>query len=120
MTPAEARTMYRDQIELHGEDISIRRYNGIGVGRTYLDRPCRARVMGYAANELVGSITQGDRKIIVLAEDLEGESPVFAITKKDKVVASRFADELAIMSVDDSTARIGATLIAYVLQARGA
>jgi hypothetical protein len=72
------------------------------------------------ASELVGGITQGDRKIIALAEDLEGESPNFVIAKSDKVYdATRFPNELEIMSVDDSTARIGSTLIAYILQARG-
>lgn len=120
MTPDEARAMYRDQMDLHGETISIRRYTGIGASRTHIDRPCRARVMGYTAAELIGSITQGDRKIIVLAEDLEGESPAFVITKSDKIYdAVRFPNELALMSVDDSTARVGSTLIAYILQARG-
>lgn len=117
MTPDEARAMYRDQLDLHGEDISIRRYTGTGVNRAHVDRTCRARVMGYAAAELIGDITQGDRKIVVLAEDLEGESPAFAIAKSDKVRVRGV--ELAIMSVDDSTRRIGSTLIAYELQARG-
>lgn len=118
MTPEEARQMYRDQIEEHGEDIAIRRYSGTGVGRTYVDRPCRARVVGYSPDELVGSITQGDRRVIVLAEDLDGESPPFKIMKSDKVVSSRFP-ELAIMAVDDNTRRIQGTLIAYDLQVRG-
>lgn len=119
MTPDEAKQMYLDQIVDHGETIAIRRYSGPGVGRTYVDRTCRARVVGYSPNELVGSITQGDRKVIVLAEDLDGESPPFKITKSDKVVASRFADELAIMGVDDNTRRVQGTLIAYELQVRG-
>lgn len=117
MTPAEARRMYRVQMDLHGEDISIRRYTGTTQARTHVDRPCRARVMGYSPDELTGAITQGDRKIIVLAEDLEGESPEFTITKSDRAVVR--STELAIMAVDDSTKRIGSTLIAYVLQARG-
>lgn len=119
MTPEEARRMHAEQMDLYGETISIRRYSGSGLTRTWLDRSCRARVMGYAPNELVGGITQGDRKIIVLAEDLEGDSPEFVIAKTDKVVAARFANELSIQSVDASTRRIGETLIAYELQARG-
>lgn len=119
MTPDEARSMYRDQIDLHGEDISIRRYNGTGVGRTYVDRPCRVRITGYSPAELVGSITQGDRRVIVLAEDLDGESPPYKITKADKVVAARFANELAIMAVDDNTRRVAGVLIAYDLNVRG-
>lgn len=117
MTPDEARAMYRDQMALHGETIAIRRYNGSGASRTYVDRPCTARVMGYTPAELVGAVLQGDRKIVVLAEDLEGESPAYAIAKGDKAIAR--GAEWAILAVDDSTRRIGATLIAYELQARG-
>lgn len=117
MTPDEGRRMYRDQIDLHGEDISIRRYVGSGTSRPYSDKPCRARVMGYTPQELVGSITQGDRKIIILAEDLEGYSPVFTVIKSDKVIVR--GSELAIIGVDDNTRRIAGTLIAYELQVRG-
>lgn len=109
--------MYRDQITEHGETIAIRRYSGTGAGRTYVDRDCLARVTGYSPSELVGSIIQGDRKVIVLADDLDGESPPFAIAKTDKVVVRD--KELAIMMVDDSTRRVGGTLIAYELTARG-
>lgn len=117
MTPAEARAMYREHLQLHGETISIRRYTGTGTDRTHADRSCRARVTGYAAAELVGTTTQGDRKIIVSAEDMEGYSPVFEVVKGDKAMVR--GAELAILSVDNSTRRIGSTLVAYVLQARG-
>jgi hypothetical protein len=117
MTPDEARQMYRDQITAHGEVIYIRRYVGTGTGRPYTDKSCHARVMGYQPDELVGTVTQGDRKIIALAEDLEGYSPVFTPTKSDKAMVR--GAELSIISIDDSTKRIGSTLIAYVLQARG-
>jgi len=109
--------MYRDQISEHGETIAIRRYTGTGTDRTPTDRPCLARVMGYMPEELVGNIVQGDRKIIVLAEDLDGESPPFVITKSDKAMVR--GRELAIMAIDDSTRRIAGTLIAYELTGRG-
>lgn len=117
MTPAEAREMYRTQFDLHGEDIVIRRYAGTGVDRPHADYPCRARVMGYAPDELVGGVTQGDRHIVALAEDLEGYSPPFTIAKGDKAIVRDV--ELAIMGVNDSTRRIGSVLIAYDLQVRG-
>jgi hypothetical protein len=117
MTPAEARAMYLDQLTLHGEYISVRRYTGTGLSLTHIDRPCLARVTGYLANELVGGINQGDRKVIVLAEDLEGESPNFFPTQRDKILVR--GSELQIISVNDSTRRIGSTLIAYEIQARG-
>lgn len=117
MTPDEARAMYRDQIDLYGEDIAIRRYVGTGTSRPYSEKTCRARVLGDAPKELVGGITQGDRKIIILAEDLEGYSPVFTVIKSDKAIVR--GAELAIMGIDDSTRRIAGTLIAYELQVRG-
>lgn len=119
MTPDEARQMYRDQMDAHGEDIVIRRYTSTGVSpRTYVDRPCRARVVGYQPSELVGAIAQGDRRVIIMAEDLEGESPAFTLAKSDKVYAERF-NEIAILGIDDSTRRVDGELIAYELHCRG-
>lgn len=118
MTADEARAMYRDQLDLHGEDIAIRRYTGTGTDRTHVDRPCRARVMGSTGTpELVGSVIQREHKIIVLAEDLEGESPAFTVKVGDKALVRD--KELSIVSLDDSSCRIGVTLIAYEFTARG-
>lgn len=118
MTPAEARAMYRRQLEQHGETIAIRRYSGTGTGRTHSDKEALARVVGYGPSELVGGITQGDRRVIVLAEDLEGYSPPFVMTKSDKIYSARFG-ELQIIGLDDSTRRIDDVLVAYELQCRG-
>jgi hypothetical protein len=119
MTPDEAKQMYRDQIAEHGEDIFIRRYTGQGTNRPFHDTPVRARIVGYAPDELVGGITQGDRRVIVLAEDLIEQQFSLPITKSDKVFASRLPSELAILGVDDSTRRVAGVLIAYDLQCRG-
>jgi hypothetical protein len=113
MTAEEARAMYRRQIEAHGETITLRRVN---VSPT---PDVRARVMGYDPDELTGGINQGDRKITVLAEDVEtSEFPTpFKAGGIDKVlVRGRI---MGMQVVDDSTVRIGDTLIAYKIRATG-
>lgn len=117
MNAAEARAMYRSQIDEHGETVTLRRVNVSPTPPT--DATVKARVVGYRAEELVGGITQGDRKVIVLAEDVETSSfPVpFKTTGSDKVIVR--GKTLNIGVVDDSTRRIGGTLIAYEIQARG-
>lgn len=106
MTPADAKAMYRRQIAAHGETITLRR-----TGQS--DQSVRARVTGYEPEELVGGIQQGDRKVIVLAEDVTGFTP-----RKGDLVILRGAP-LSIQAVDDSTRRVAGTLVAYELVARG-
>lgn len=117
MDAQTAADVYRQELDQYGEWIAIRRYAGLGASQTWLDVAVRARVKGFLPEELVGSIQQGDRKLIVLAEDLTGYSPPRVILLSDKaIVRDR---ELAIIALDDNTRRIGATLIAYELVARG-
>ena len=72
---------------------------------------------GYAPHELVGNILQGDRRIILFADDLLGKGFALPVTTNDKVVVR--GKELAIVAVDDSTRRVNDVLIAYELQVRG-
>lgn len=113
MTPADARAMYARLVAATGETVILRRINPAAPPT---DVTVRARVTGYSPDELVGAIQQGDRKIIVLAEDIGG-FPVPIREKFDKVVVR--GDEIAIEAVDDSTRRIGGELIAYELRAHG-
>lgn len=117
MTPAAARASHRRMIFQTGEAVSIRRYSGTGGGRTSTDYATRARVMEYQPDEFVGNVKQGDRKLIVLVEDLEATAISLPVVLTDKVVVR--GKELAIMALDDNTRRIGGTLIAYELQCRG-
>lgn len=116
MTPELARAMYRRLI-VSGEEIKLRRYTGTGTSRPFADYLLRAKVAGYTPQELVGNIQQGDRNIIALAEDVFAAQFPVPITPNDKVIVR--GKELAILSVDDSTRRIGGELIAYQIQARG-
>lgn len=119
MNPDTVRDTYRRMIEAHGETVMIRRYSPAsgGVGRPKFDSTVRARVTGYAPDELVGSIVQGDRKVIVLVEDLIEQQFALPILASDKIMVR--GKELAIIAPDDSTRRIGPALIAYELTARG-
>lgn len=98
-----------------GETIAIRRYTGLGASRTSADTSCLARVTGFAPHELIGSIVQGDRRVIVLVN--VAVTAILPITVNDKVVIR--GRECAVMGADDSTRRNAGTLIAIELQVRG-
>lgn len=117
MTPEETKQSYIRALNAAGETISIRRYSGPGVGRVATDTPVRARVVGYVPNELTATIQQGDRRIIVLVEDLVTAGFPLPVTPTDKVMLR--GTMISIVSVDDSTRRIQGILIAYEIQARG-
>jgi hypothetical protein len=117
MTPDEVKQSYRESVDAAGETIKLRRYTGIGTSRVANDTNVRARVTGYTANELVGAIQQGDRRVIMLVEDLVNAGFAVPVTANDKIVLR--GTMIAIISVDDSTRRIQGELIAYEIQARG-
>lgn len=101
------RAKYREAFAIAGqEEIIIRRYEGDEPDRTYTDYPARARVTGYelaSSASLSGSHVQGERNLIVLAEDLELQEFAFPITTKDKVIVR--GDEMAILAPDENTRR---------------
>jgi hypothetical protein len=117
VTPESARSTYRRMMTLVGETVVIRRYTGTGANRPRFDAEVIARVTDYEPSELVGTIIQGDRKVIVLAEDLTSAQFPTPIKKGDKVVAR--GKELNIEAPDDNSRRIQGELIAWELQVRG-
>jgi hypothetical protein len=117
MTPASARMTYRRMMGLVGEKVLIRRYTGTGANRPRFDAEVTARVTDYEPSELVGTIVQGDRKIIVMHEDLATAQFPTPIKKGDKVVAR--GKELNVEAPDDNTRRVQGELIAWELQVRG-
>lgn len=107
--------MYRRQIIAHGETITLRRNNPSPNPPT--DADVSARVSGFDPEELTGTIQQGDRRVIVLAEDVEAAGWPAPPKRNDKVILR--GRTLNVETVDDSTRRIGGTLIAYDLVVRG-
>ena len=114
MTPAEALASHRSFINEVGETVYVRRYSGTPPSLTAADTATVARVMDYQPSEIIGPITQGDRKVIALVDTLTGVLP---LTVNDALVVR--GKELAIVAVNDNTRRIGGTLIALELQVRG-
>lgn len=117
MTPDETRQSYQEAMDAAGETVSVRRYTGTGVGRTHVDTDVRARVTGFQERELVGTIQQGDRKVIMLVDDLAAGGFALPVTANDKLILR--GTMISIVSVDDSTRRLQGELIAYEIQARG-
>jgi len=108
---------YRRAFDEVGEVVFVRRYTGAGANRPFFDTAAKGRVTGYEPHELIGTIQQGDRKIILLAEDLIDAQFALPVTPNDRVVMR--GKELDIIAADDSTRRVAGVLIAYELQVRG-
>lgn len=117
MTPESVKATYRRFISEAGETVTFRRYTGAGTNRPKFDADAIARVVDYEPNELVGSIQQGDRKLIVLADDLIEAQFAIPLRKGDKAVVR--GKELNIEAPDDNTRRVRGVLVAYELQVRG-
>lgn len=102
-----------------GETVTLRRYTGSGANRPHFDADVIARVAGYEPRELVGTIQQGDTRIIALAEDLiEAQFPLpkAGETGLKAIVGGK---EKSIEAIDDRTRRFQGVLIAYEFQVRG-
>ena len=117
MTPDSIKASYRRMMNAVGETVTIRRYTGSGANRPRFDVEVMARVTEYDPRELVGAIVQGDRKLIILAEDMIAAQVPPDIRKGDKAVVR--GKELNIEAADDNTRRVQGVLIAYELQVRG-
>ena len=109
MTTAEIRADYRAACL---QTITVRRYGGSGK----VDKTAAGNIRQYGADELKGTVTQGDRKVIVIVEDLVAGGLNMPLTTKDKVIDN--GRECAIIHPGERKALDG-TLIAYELQVRG-
>lgn len=116
MTPEAAKSTYRRMLDQVGETVFIRRYAGAGPSRPRVDATVTARVTGYDEKDFVGSIITGDRKVIVLAQDLIDAQFALPVLTSDKVVVR--GKEMAIIAADDSSRRIDGVLVALELQVR--
>lgn len=114
MTPEETLRATTSAIEAVGETISVRRWSGLGSSRTKTEIATKGRMMAYSPDQIVGSVTQGDQKVILLTASIVSLLP---LTTSDKIVVR--GRELAIKAIDDNTRRVGGTLIALEIQAAG-
>jgi hypothetical protein len=116
VTPAQAAEMYRRHLGKF-ETIAIRRYTGTGAARPRFDWDVQARVTDFKADELIGPIVQGDRKLIVLHEDLVDAGFPFPIGDGPNWKAVVRGKELQIKAIDDNTRRLEGVCIAYDIAA---
>lgn len=120
MTPDQARATYRRMMAAEGETVTLRRYSGTGAGRVYTDYAgLRARVVAFQAHELVAGVVQGDRMVILLAEDVADQGVVLPIASggADRLIVR--GKELSIKAVDDNTRRVAGEVIAYDVKIGG-
>lgn len=113
MNAADARSDWREFIDAYGETLTLARTSPT------VSKTVRGRVVGYSPEELIGGITQGSRRVVILAEDVESSgfpTPIRARGTDRLVVHGR---PMIIETVDTNTARIGDTLIAYLITATG-
>lgn len=116
MNPDQVKAMYRRQI-VNGETVTVRRVTGTGLVRPFFDADARAKITDYDVEEIAGTIAVGDRKVILLAEDLAAKQWPQPIKTDDLLFVG--GKPVQIKAVDDRTRRVGGELIAYELQVRG-
>jgi hypothetical protein len=110
---APGRQAYADYVNRRGETVVVRRRTGGAV----IDAPARARIDGYSPAELVAGINQGDRRVLVLVEDLEKAGWPLPLRRLDRLVIR--GRELNVEDVDDNTHRHAGVLAAYQVRATG-
>lgn len=113
ITADEIKSHYAEELQ---EPVIVRRYTGAGVNRPRFDAEVRGKAWGYSAKDLIGTIQQGDQRVLVLVDDLIARGFALPITSSDKVVVK--GRELAIVSPGLRKAPDG-TVVVYDLQARG-
>ncbi|MGV6875924.1 hypothetical protein ACUSIJ_24970 [Pseudochelatococcus sp. B33] len=110
MTPEQAKAAYRRQIDAHGEAVTLRKgFDGAEIS-------VRVRVTGFQPEQLVGSVTLGHRRIVILAEDVPSSWGV--PQKNDRVIVGALT--LTVQHVDSSTRRVAGETVAFDLTATGA
>jgi chemotaxis receptor (MCP) glutamine deamidase CheD len=117
MSADAVKASYARAFAAYGVEVVVRRYTGTGADRPRTDAKVLARVLGYEPRELVGAIKEGDRKVIVLHEDLVTKQFPVPLVRGDKVVVA--GRELNVEAPDGDTRRVGTQTIAWELQVRG-
>jgi hypothetical protein len=114
MSPGEILAMYRSMCLM---TVVIRRYSGLPGARTSVDKTVKGHFRLYSGKELVGTITQGDQAVIVLADDLVAAG--FPAADHGRRPGRHRWRERKILAPIGERKALDGTLIAYDLQARG-
>jgi hypothetical protein len=113
MQASEIRAAYARELK---EQIGVRRYTGAGANRPRFDVYVRGKATPYATTELIGTIMQGDQRVLLLVQDITTGQMPLPVTTNDKVIVR--GRELAIINAAERKAPTG-ELVAYELQVRG-
>ena len=106
MTPAQAKASYIRQLNM-ADTLCV-------VGE---NTPLRCRITGFQPDDVVVDLQQGDRKVILLADDVAAAG-LAPLKRASKLLWN--GKILTVKSIDDATRRVGGVLIAYELQVAGA
>jgi adenine deaminase len=118
LTLAEVKADYEEFMQDRGANGFIRRYaRPSNVPTDYAVRLRLYTDHNYAAHQLAGSVSQGDRSAIVLVSDLDAVSFPHPIKIGDKVVLG--GKEKNVEFVDNDTRAMQNVLVAYELRVRG-
>jgi hypothetical protein len=101
----------RHAIELRGARVTFTRVTGFAPNTSSFSASVLAIVQNYVADSGVvartgdsasspGAITQGDRQVLVMTEDLKRLRFPLPLTKNDKITLSSTGEQLNIVSVD--------------------
>ena len=95
-----------------GQAITLRR---IATGQAPVDLSCTAVVRDYRPHELVGSLDQGDRQVIITNDEIVAAAWPGPPRRNDRVVMD--AGVFTVQAVN--TAQLGATIIRHTMTVRG-
>ncbi|WP_048710788.1 phage head completion protein [Microvirga massiliensis] len=108
------RAQYDREFSIRGEVVTMRR---VVPNAPAIEAVARAIVVGYQPDELIGGITQGERRVYVAADDLERAGWPIPPKVNDRIIVR--GRSLNVLSVDDSTHRIAGELMVYDIRASG-
>ena len=116
LVAAPTRASYAREFNQRGETVTVTR---LVPNQPSIQKTARAIITGYEPDELIGGINQGDRKIILSAEDLETAGFPLPLKENstDRVIVR--GRTLMIAAIDDSTHRVAGVLNAYQIRATG-
>jgi hypothetical protein len=117
MLPKRVAASYARALASHfgpGETVTLRRLSGQGAG----DYEVVGWVTEMHASDVVGSVQQLRRKVIVLADSVTAaDFPTPLLPKQDRLIWND--KTLVITAIDDATRRVQGALVAYELELSG-
>ena len=116
MNLAQLTSMYQRRLG-EFEQVTIRRLSGTGLQPAKQEATARARVTDYRPDQLVGTLQQGDKQLIILAQDLIDAQFPTPLRNQDKVMINGRQHNIEVP--DGASRRYGGVTVAYEVTAKG-